>query len=205
MQNAITESKIISDADLKKLLDRSNEAKNKAITSKTNLIHIQDHFMFAICYGTALRVDELRCLKWIDFLEDSAVLRVRKGKGLKARDIDLGSNVLRKIRLFKKLSTQILKRRCDKDDFLFLSTKGGYYRDRSGMWRRFKYWQERSEMNNQKLSFHSLRHKWSTTALNGGVNLKRVSLNLGHSKVSTTLDLYYHLTEDSKQKIKELF
>lgn len=97
MQNAITESKIISDIDLKKLLERSNEAKNKAISSGKNKIHIQDHFMFEVCYGAALRVDELRNLKWEDFLEDSALFKVKSGKGPKPRDVDLGDKVLRKI------------------------------------------------------------------------------------------------------------
>ena len=204
MDMAITEGRVISERDLQRLLQKTREAKNLAIKTKAHLIHIQDHYMFSICHGTGVRVDELRRIKWKHFLEGQAVLRVL-GKGKKLREVDLGDTVSKRFKEFKRVSTAILKRPCLDDDYIFISNKGGPYRSRSGLWRRMVYWRKRAEFENQSMSFHGIRHKWSTTALNGGVNLKRVSLNLGHSKVSTTLDLYYHLTEDSKQKIKELF
>lgn len=41
------------------------------------------------------------------------------------------------------------------------------------------------------LTFHQLRHTFATLALDSGMSPKQVQVLLGHSKVSTTLDLYW--------------
>ncbi len=43
-------------------------------------------------------------------------------------------------------------------------------------------------------TFHSLRHTWATLALESGASPQLVSKTLGHSKVSTTLDIYWGST-----------
>lgn len=43
------------------------------------------------------------------------------------------------------------------------------------------------------LSIHGLRHSWATIALEAGVHPKVVQKRLGHSKVTTTLDIYSHV------------
>ena len=42
---------------------------------------------------------------------------------------------------------------------------------------------------------HDLRHGWATLALEGGVPLKVVSENLGHSTIVVTSDTYTHVSE----------
>jgi integrase len=44
---------------------------------------------------------------------------------------------------------------------------------------------------------HTLRHSAATTWLENGVNLKAVSELLGHSNISTTADIYGHVTEQT--------
>lgn len=44
------------------------------------------------------------------------------------------------------------------------------------------------------ITWHGLRHTFATLALEAGVSPKVVSSALGHSKLSTTLDIYWHLT-----------
>jgi integrase len=46
------------------------------------------------------------------------------------------------------------------------------------------------------LRFHDLRHTFASLALTGGVNAKQVSVWLGHSSVTTTLDIYWNLTTE---------
>ena len=45
----------------------------------------------------------------------------------------------------------------------------------------------------RKIRFHDLRHSFASMALSSGVNPKQVSVWLGHSSVTTTLNIYWHL------------
>jgi integrase len=45
-----------------------------------------------------------------------------------------------------------------------------------------------------RITLHGLRHSWATLALARGVHPKVVQERLGHSTVSTTMDLYSHTT-----------
>ncbi len=42
---------------------------------------------------------------------------------------------------------------------------------------------------------HDLRHTFASMALAAGVDLKTVSSALGHSTISTTADIYAHVTD----------
>lgn len=44
-------------------------------------------------------------------------------------------------------------------------------------------------------NFHSLRHTHATMLLEAGANIKDIQKRLGHSKISTTLDTYSHVTK----------
>lgn len=48
--------------------------------------------------------------------------------------------------------------------------------------------------------FHDLRHTFATIILQEGENPDYLRVLLGHSKTSTTLDLYCHSTMDGKKK-----
>lgn len=50
-----------------------------------------------------------------------------------------------------------------------------------------------------KLNYHSLRHSFATNCVDSGVDVKTLSEILGHSDVSTTLDLYVHSSLDKKR------
>lgn len=56
-------------------------------------------------------------------------------------------------------------------------------------------------------NFHSLRHTHATILLEAGANIKDIQTRLGHSKLSTTMDTYSHVTskmnEDSVIKFEQ--
>jgi len=47
-----------------------------------------------------------------------------------------------------------------------------------------------------EIRFHDLRHTFATTALERGISPKQVQLWLGHSNVTTTLGIYWNVTQD---------
>ena len=53
------------------------------------------------------------------------------------------------------------------------------------------------------IKFHGLRHTYASTLITNGADAKTVSTMLGHSSVSTTLDIYTHATLESRRKCAE--
>ena len=54
------------------------------------------------------------------------------------------------------------------------------------------------------LRFHDLRHTFATHALASGVDAKTLSVILGHTKASFTLDTYTHTTGDMQKRAAEI-
>ncbi|WP_276973952.1 tyrosine-type recombinase/integrase [Ferrimicrobium acidiphilum] len=50
---------------------------------------------------------------------------------------------------------------------------------------------------NSSFRFHDLRHSMATISLNAGIDIAVVSRRLGHSKTSTTIDIYGHPLSDA--------
>ncbi len=51
-----------------------------------------------------------------------------------------------------------------------------------------------------KANFHALRHTFATRALEAGVDFKTLSVILGHSDISVTMNRYAHVLEDTRRK-----
>lgn len=56
-----------------------------------------------------------------------------------------------------------------------------------------------ANLNLPNIRFHDLRHSFATLLIENNLNLKAVSYNLGHSNISTTLDIYADVI-NSKQE-----
>ena len=52
---------------------------------------------------------------------------------------------------------------------------------------------------NHCIKFHGLRHTFASTLIENKVDVKTVSALLGHSDISTTLNVYVHPSEDTKR------
>ncbi len=54
------------------------------------------------------------------------------------------------------------------------------------------------------ITFHGLRHTFATRCIELGMDIKTLSEILGHSNVSTTMNIYVHSTEQQKKNQMEL-
>lgn len=57
----------------------------------------------------------------------------------------------------------------------------------------------------KQISMHTLRHTFATRCIESGMKPNTLKKILGHSNISTTMDLYAHVTEDEKEKDMEQF
>jgi site-specific recombinase XerD len=55
------------------------------------------------------------------------------------------------------------------------------------------------------MRFHDLRHSAATLLLGQGVHAKIVQEMLGHTRISTTLDLYSHVTPTMQRQAADAF
>lgn len=65
-------------------------------------------------------------------------------------------------------------------------------------WHRFADEHDIQDMEGNRAVFHDLRHTYATLALASGVDIAGISANLGHSQISTTLNMYSNATRQSK-------
>lgn len=195
-KNDTDKLKIISLSDYKKILNRFPVGSNFYIPLQ-------------IAFNTGLRGGEVCALTWDDINFDSKTLSVNhtlveKGKG----QVELGTpktdSSYRTISIGDTL-VKILKdhKRNQKENKLkygefytnsnFICTKeNGQLLNTSSL----KYL---SRIVNYELgipfNFHALRHTHATMLLEGGANIKDIQKRLGHSRLSTTMDTYSHVTE----------
>ncbi len=82
-------------------------------------------------------------------------------------------------------------------DFVFVSEVGTPL-DAGNVYKRFKRILKRAELPDQR--FHDLRHACASLLAAQGVPARVLMEVLGHSQISTTLDIYQHLYDEAKQE-----
>lgn len=85
----------------------------------------------------------------------------------------------------------------------YVFASGGRPLDPRSLQRRFA--QFTKEIGLSGVHFHTLRHSFATRLIELGVDMKTVSVLLGHSSVKTTLDFYVHsLLDQQRQAVDKL-
>ncbi|MGG9970912.1 tyrosine-type recombinase/integrase [Ferruginibacter sp. SUN002] len=201
------------------------EKHNVEVFSRTNqkklMNHIQEHFTFRnlgiyICLCSGMRIGEICALTWEDIDIDAAIIKVKRTiqriyiieKGVRKTELVLDApktkNSIREIPLSKEL-LKMLKpvKKIVNNTFFILTNEAKPTEPRTY---RSYYKKLMKELDMPELKFHGLRHSFATRCIESKCDYKTVSVLLGHSNISTTLNLYVHPNLEQKKKaIDQMF
>ncbi|MBR6346087.1 MAG: site-specific integrase [Bacteroidales bacterium] len=171
------------------------------------LKYLQNDFSFEnlgilICLHSGLRIGEVCGLQWKDLDTTAGVIHVNKTvQRIYISDDDFHENFvsvdtpktkssIRDIPLSKKVREAIrpFKRVMHPEDYLL---SGNRTPMEPRVYRRY-FQKLLRELKIPPVRFHALRHSFATRCIANRCDYKTVSAILGHSSISTTLDMYVH-------------
>lgn len=158
---------------------------------------------FRLMIYTGARRGEALALEWTDIDFKNKTLTINKSLGVNReqkvfltttktdnseRTIDLDNTTLLYLKELKLQS---------KSKIVFPNTKGEYQRlsTASDMLKKAL-----SDLGLKEIRLHDLRHTHASLLFASGANIKYVQHRLGHAKIETTLNIYAHVTKDTKKK-----
>ncbi len=164
--------------------------------------NMRDYMILRLLYVTGMRVGELCNLEVRDIDLREETITIRKAKRHKE-----GRIVPITDRQTVMYLEQIIKRKKGRDP-VFQSQKGGPLSTRQVERIVYKY-AKKAGIDEDKRHPHVLRHTHAVMALQSGIDLRTLQMNLGHSSINTTaiyltMDVEDRKTIYQKSKITEL-
>ncbi len=174
-----------------------------------------------ICLSTGIRAGELCGLQWQDIDFDTQIMKIRRTLGRLATmedssqktELVIGTpkskNSMRNIPIPDFLVEHLQQYRfaremekLDAEDFydnrgFILCNEVGMPVEPRTLQDVFKRLLKEAEISDA--NFHSTRHTFATRAIEAGMDVKTLSMILGHADVSTTLNRYAHVLDDQKR------
>ena len=201
------------------------EKHNIEVLTKTDqkkiMNYIQEHFTFRnlgvyICLSAGMRIGEVCALTWEDIDTDNGIISVNRTiqriyvieDGTRRtelildtpktknsiREIPISKDLLRILKPFKKIVNPLFFVLTNDAKPTAPRTYRSYYKNLM------------KELKMPELKFHGLRHSFATRCIESNCDYKTVSVLLGHSNISTTLNLYVHPNMERKKKaIEQMF
>lgn len=183
--------------------------------------YIQEHFTFRnlgiyICLSSGIRIGEICALTWEDIDTENGIIHIRKTiqriyvieNGERRtellldspktknsiREIPMSRELLRMLKPFKKIVNPTFFVLTNDSKPTEPRTYRSYYKNLMRL------------LEIPEIKFHGLRHSFATRCIESKCDYKTVSVLLGHSNISTTLNLYVHPNLEQKKKaIDQMF
>lgn len=182
---------------------------------KKILEYLEKHFTFKnlgiyICLTTGMRIGEVCGLRWSDIDCDKGIIQVRRTvqriyvitENERHTEILIDTpktkNSIRDIPITREL-LRIMKpmRKVVNEEFYVITNENKPTEPRT--YRNY-YKRLMKRLQIKDLKFHGLRHSFATRCIESKCDYKTVSVILGHSNISTTLNLYVHPNLEQKRR-----
>lgn len=184
---------------LPQVLSREEVDKILDISLKTPFDY-RNKAMLEVMYGSGLRVSEVTGLKGKNIDLESGVVRFF-GKGSKERMVPLSDMAIRYLRIYlDEYRSFFVKKRIS--DNVFLNNHGSAL-TRQGFLMILKRICEKKGIT-KEVTPHCLRHSFATHLLEGGADLRSIQTMLGHENLSTT-QIYTNLGVDTVRENYDLY
>lgn len=195
------------------------EKKDLDVLSKADqkkfMEHLRNNFTFKnlgifICLSTGMRIGEICGLRWCDVDTVEGEIKVRhtlqriyiiEGEtrhtellldtpktANSVRDIPMSSELLKMLKSLNKVVNENYYVISNDIKPIEPRTYRNYYKKLC------------KQLDIPELKFHGLRHSFATRCIESKADYKTVSVLLGHSNISTTLNLYVHPNKEQKKK-----
>lgn len=195
------------------------DKKNLDVLSKADqkkfMEHLRNNFTFKnlgifICLSTGMRIGEICGLRWCDVDTAEGVIKVRhtlqriyiiEGEtrhtellldtpktANSVRDIPMSSELLKMLKSLNKVVNENYYVISNDIKPIEPRTYRNYYKKLC------------KQLDIPELKFHGLRHSFATRCIESKADYKTVSVLLGHSNISTTLNLYVQPNKEQKKK-----
>ena len=201
-------------AELKQFLDF-------AYTYDPNKIYT----FFRLLAYSGIRKGEAYALTWedIDFQKNQISISKSLARGEKSRiyisspktrssvrTVSIDKDTMQVLKRWKTIQKQLLLQlgypTKKKNQILFSTEKNEYFNPTiDAHWLRFIYNQEIVPKNFKRISSHGLRHTHASLLFEAGATIKEVQDRLGHSDITTTMNIYAHVTEAARDKTADKF
>lgn len=166
-----------------------------------------------ICLSAGLRIGEVCALTWNDIDAEQGVIYVNKtiqriylvGEIEKRTEVIIDTpkskNSIREIPMTKELLRMVKPlKKVVNSSFFVLTNSAAPTEPRT--YRNY-YKRLMKQLDIPALKFHGLRHSFATRCIESNCDYKTVSVLLGHSNISTTLNLYVHPNMEQKKRCIE--
>jgi integrase len=193
-----------------------NDVEVLTLTNQRQLMtYVKEHFTFLnlgifICLNAGLRIGEVCALQWDDIDVASGVIRVNKtiqriylvdGEEKYTElivDKPKTKNSIREVPMTRDLLALVRPlKKIVRGDFYVLTNAATPTEPRTY---RCYFNKLQQQLGLPKMRFHGLRHSFATRCIESKCDYKTVSVLLGHSNISTTLNLYVHPNLEQKRK-----
>lgn len=200
------------------------QQKNNAIEVLTRshqkkiMMYVQEHFTFRnlgiyICLSAGMRIGEICALTWDDVDVENGIIHIRRTiqriytieDGCRKTELILDTPKTKHAHREIPMSRDLLKmlkpiKKIVNNKFFVLTNDAKPTEPRTyrSFYKKFMH-----TLGMPLLKFHGLRHSFATRCIESKCDYKTVSVILGHSNISTTLNLYVHPNLEQKKKCIE--